>query len=328
MSFNSIKDSKVAVIGGLGFIGSNLVRHLVAEGASVTVLERSISPVKDFNIQDIKDEITIVEGDAKNEADIGRSVEGKEIIFNLSGGGSQVRGDKVSLLKELEEQCAGHFSLLEFCRKNNPKAKIIFTGSRSQYGKALYNPVDEGHPTNPISFYGVNKLLIEKYYMAYVYQHNLHCTSLRITNPYGPRALLKDGTSSLLNWFIYSAIQGKDIVVFGQGEQIRDYIFIDDLIKAMVKVAYDSSTNGQIYNIGSGIPTRFIDMAEAVVDAVGNGHVVKKEWPHEWAGVETGDFYANIEKIKTDTGWKPATLLDEGVKKTADFYKKNLSHYI
>lgn len=323
-----ISGSKVLITGGLGLIGSTIASKLVAKGAHVTILDAELPRYGGnwFNIKDIEDSIEYIKGDIRDSATVSYAVTGKDIIFNLAGQVDYNYSLKDPLV-DLGLNCEGHLVVLENCRRFNPGVKILFTGSRMQYGKTISNPVSEDHPTNPLSLYGIHKLTAEKYYTTYHDHYGIKSVSFRITNPYGPRSQMKHSFYSIVNWFIRQAMEGKDITVFGDGKQVRDYIFVDDLADAMIAAAYSSNTDGEIYNLGSGNPTMFIDMVNTIIDTVGSGQLVQKEWPKEWENVETGGFYANIDKLKKAIDWEPKISIKEGIKQTVDYYKKHRKHY-
>ena len=325
-SFYQGKD--VLITGGLGMIGSALAIKLVKFGARVTILDNELPRYggNHFNIDPIKNKVEFIKGDIRDTSTMDFLVVGKDIIFNLAGQVDYNYSLKDPFLDN-EINCKGHLVVLEACRKHNPNVKMIYSGSRMQYGKINSNPVDEDHPTIPLSIYGVHKLTAEKYYIAYNKHYGLKTTCFRISNPYGPRSQMKHHNYSIVNWFIRQALEEKDITSFGEGKQVRDYIFVGDLADGFLAAAATSKTDGEIYNIGSGEPTSFIEMIKTVLKIVGKGKVIQKEWPKEWQNVETGDFYANINKLKEATGWKPKHSLNQGIKKTVEYYKKYRKHY-
>ena len=322
------KGKEIVITGGLGLIGSTIAHRLVALGAKITILDAELPRYggNHFNIESIKKSVSFVKGDIRDKAVLDYLVMSKDIIFNLAAQVDYNYSQEDPFL-DLDINCRGHLTLLESCRKFNKNIKIVFAGSRMEYGKILQNPVNENHPTNPLSIYGVHKLTAEKYHQAYFNHYGIRCVCFRITNPYGPRSQMKHPYYSILNWFIRQAMEGKDITVFGDGQQIRDYVFVEDIAEAMIIAAVSDKTDGQVYNVGSGRQTRFMDMVKMIVDVVGKGRMVKKEWPTSWQNVETGDVYADISKLKKDIDWEPRTSLKEGVRKTVDYYKKNKNNY-
>ena len=164
-------------------------------------------------------------------------------------------------------------------------------------------------------------------WVAYFKHHNIKTVSFRIANPYGPRSQMKHHKYSMVNWFIRQAMEDKEITVFGDGKQARDYIYVEDLAEAFIAAALSDKTNGQCYNVGSGVSTEFIEMAESVVNVVGSGKLKKIPWPENYENVETGDYVSNIEKIKKDTGWAPKIFLSDGLRKTYKYYLEKREKY-
>lgn len=322
------KDKNILITGGLGLIGSTIANKLVKLGSKVYILDAKI-PIYGanfFNINDVKDNIEVEIGDIRDRDRINQIVQGKDIIFNLAG---QV--DYTYSLDEphydLDINCRGHLNILEACRRYNKDAVVLFSGSRMQYGKIEYNPVDEKHPTNPLSIYGVHKLTGEKYHLAYNNHYGLKTIMFRIANPYGPRSQMKHYKYSIINWFIRLAMENKKLTIYGDGSQMRDYIYIDDVADAFIQSAINKNAFGEVFNLGSGVGTRFIDMVHTIVDTVGKGEIVNVPWPAEWKNVETGDYISDISKIKNAIEWEPKIPLKEGIKKTYDYYKYNKSFY-
>lgn len=309
-------------------IGSTLSRLLVKSGAEVTILDAMLPLYggNPANLQDIFDKVYFVKGDIRDLETVKRVVDGADFIFNLAAQVSYVDSNLDPLL-DLDINCRGHLNVLLACAHMNRRAKLVFTSSRFVYGSIDYNPVDEGHPFNCLSIYGIHKLAGEKYYRFYHDAHGLQTVSLRITNPYGPRQQMKHSKYGIVNWFIRLALEGKPITVFGEGLQKRDYIFVEDLAEALVLAPLHSATDGQVYNLGSGIGTPFIDMVKLVAELVPGTEIHYLEWPKDRYFVETGDFIADIAQLKEATGWEPKTALREGISQTIVFYRQYQDKY-
>ena len=309
-------------------IGSTLSRLLVKSGAEVTILDAMLPLYggNPANLQDIFDKVYFVKGDIRDLETVKRVVDGADFIFNLAAQVSYVDSNLDPLL-DLDINCRGHLNVLLACGQLNRRAKLVFTSSRFVYGSIDYNPVDEGHPFNCLSIYGIHKLAGEKYYRFYHDAHGLQTVSLRITNPYGPRQQMKHSKYGIVNWFIRLALEGKPLTVFGEGLQKRDYIFVEDLAEALVQAPLHSATDGQVYNLGSGIGTPFIDMVKLMAELVPGTEIHHLEWPKDRYFVETGDFIADIAKLKEATGWAPKTALRDGIAKTIEFYRQYRDKY-
>jgi UDP-glucose 4-epimerase len=318
----------VLIIGGAGMIGSTIAHLAVAQGAQVTILDAMLPLYggNRFNLQGILDEIQFVEGDIRDLNLMRRVVPGYDYIFNLAGQVSYVDSNAEPLL-DLDINCKGHLQVLEACRLENPRARLLFASSRFVYGRIEYNPVDENHPFNCLSIYGIHKLAGEKYYRFYHEAFGLNTVSVRIANPYGPRQQMKHSKYGILNWFVRLALMGQPLTVFGDGQQRRDYIFNADLAEACVALMLSPGTEGRIYNLGTGTGMPFIEMAALVAEAVPGTEVQQVEWPQDRYFVETGDYLSDITRITAATDWQPKTTLKEGIRRTVAYYQKYRKEY-
>lgn len=309
-------------------IGSSTARKCIAQGASVTIADNRapMYGANDFNMQDLEGRFQLVIGDIRNSDFVDELVKNQDYIFNFA---AQVNHNLSIEDPILDNQinCIGHINVLMACKKNNREAKLIYPGSRLQYGKITQLPVQESHPLQPLSVYAIHKNTAEQYYQAFYKHYGIRSVCFRITNPYGPRAQMKSSGYSIINWFIRQAMDNKEITIFGEGNQVRDYIYIEDLISGIIAATIDSKTDGQIYNLGAGIATPFKKMAELVIKIVGSGKLMQVPWPENYDHFETGDFYADITSIKSVTGWKPATTLENGIIQTVEYYRKYREFY-
>lgn len=319
---------KVLITGGLGFIGSNIAYALVRMGAEVTVLD-ALLPLyggNQYNVSDIKDKIKVVIGDIRDETVVNDVVSGKDFIFNLAAQVSYIDSINEPFL-DLDINCLGHLKVLEAARKFAPHTKILFSSSRLAYGRILTTPVDESHPTNPVSMYGVHKLAAEKYYRIYFETYGLKSAVIRIPNPYGPRQQMKHSKYSIVGWFIRQALEGKEITIYGDGKQERDYLFINDIVTAFLYVAASDKTNGEVYNIGTHERVTFVDMVDAILTEIPTGKKVHIPWPKNYERNETGNYIANTRKINRVVGWEATVPLKDGIKQTVEYFKKNKDFY-
>lgn len=324
---NAYRDKAVLITGGLGFIGSNLAHALVDLGAHVTILDALLPPYggNRFNVGDIEDKLELVDGDIRDEILMNKLVVDQDYIFHLAGQVSYLDA-KDAPFKDLDFNGRGNLVLLEAVRHQNPTARIVFSSSRLVYGKILSMPVREDHPTQPLSLYGIHKLLSEKYYRYYAHNFGIGGVSIRIPNPYGQRQQMKHSKYSIVGWFVREALEGKTIEVFGDGSQERDYIYIDDIIDAMLRLAVKGQA-GEVYNVGSHERLRFVDMVDEVIAAAGQGEKKHVPWPEDYEKNETGNYVADISKIKQACGWKPRVDFKEGIREMIEFYRKNKEKY-
>ena len=323
--FNS---KEVLVTGGLGFIGSNLCIELVKQGARVTIVDNMLPRQGGnlFNIRDIAQKVTVNISDVRNQLSMNHLVKGKDFIFHLAGQVNHVDSMK-NPLQDLEINCQGTLVLLEALRHYNRDAKVIFAGTRGEYGSSVSLPVDEDHPTNPKGVYAVTNLTAEKLVLVYDDVFKVKGACLRITNTYGPRHQMLHDEYGVFNWFIRKAMDNEEIPVMGDGRILRDFLFVEDLVGSLLKVASTEAAFGKVFNVGTGLPVSFFGLAEKIVAIAGRGRTKFTEFTQERKEVEPGDYYADITRIKKVTGWEPAVSLDDGIARTIDFYRQFRREY-
>lgn len=322
------KEKKILITGGAGFIGSNLAHSLVALGANVTILDslNSLYGGNLFNFEGIRDKINFIKGDIRDEKLVNKLIKEKDLIFDLAAQVSYIDSLQIPF-EDLDVNCRGHLVILEACRNLNKSAKIIFPSSRLVYGKLNEELITETSPVNPEGLYTVNKLTAENYLMVYYKEFGIRPVILRITNPYGVRQQIKHSKYSLPGWFMRLAMDNQVIKIFGEGNQLRDYIYISDLINAFLLVGVDDKVDGQIFNCGSGMRHKFREMVELVVKIVGAGKIEHIPWPENYGRIETGDSALDISKLKIFLSWDSKIGMEEGLQKMFDYYKKNKNNY-
>lgn len=321
------KDKNILITGGLGFIGSHLARALVQKGANVFILDSMIPEYGGnlFNIDDIKDKVTINFSDIRDVHSLKYLVQNKDYIFNLAGQVSHIDSmeDPVT---DLDINCKSQLMLLETCRHHNPKVKIIYAGTRQVYGKPKYLPVDEKHLVNPVDINGINKVAGEYYHILYHNVYGIKCNSLRLTNTYGPGQLIKHNKQGFAGFFVKQAIQGETIKIFGDGKQLRDFNYVTDVVDAMIGLA-QSNHWGEIFNLGAPTYYSLLDFVK-ILKKFCNFKYEIVPFPSEKKKIDIGDYYSDYSKLKKCINWEPKIDLEEGLKKTVNFYKKNLNYYI
>jgi UDP-glucose 4-epimerase len=317
------------VTGGLGFIGSNLCRKLVELGARVTVVDSLIPEYGGnlWNVHDIKDRITIQISDVRDAHSMRHLVRGRRVIFNLAGQVSH-RDSMVDPYTDLEINCRSQLSILEACRASNRDVKIIYAGTRQQYGRPRSLPVDEQHLVQPTDVNGINKMAGEWYHILYANVYGMRATSLRLTNTYGPRMLLKHGRQGVIPWFVRKILLDETIEIFGTGEQKRDMNYVEDVVDAFLLVAATDRTNGEVYNLGNHEAISLRAFTETLIDVAGRGSYRIVPFPEEGKRIDIGDYWGCFDKIASAVGWVPKVGLREGLKRTLDYYGQNLSHYV
>ncbi|MBX3010903.1 MAG: NAD-dependent epimerase/dehydratase family protein [Caldilineaceae bacterium] len=316
------------ITGGLGFIGSNLARRLVDLGARVTLVDSLIPDYggNHFNLAGYEEQLRVNIADVRDPYAMQALVQGQDLLFNLAGQVSHI-DSMTDPLADLEINARAQLSILEACRHENPQIKVIYAGTRQQYGKPHYLPLDEQHLQHPTDVNGVNKLAGEWYHIVYYNAYGLRTSSLRLTNTYGPRQLLKHNRQGFIGWFIRLAIEGKAIQLYGDGQQQRDLTFVDDVVDAFLRVGATEASNGQVYNLGGQHPISLYDLAHLIVEIAGRGHVTTIPWPEERKKIDIGDVYSSYAKIEAALGWQPQTDLRQGLAQMIAYYQEYGQHY-
>ena len=322
------KDKNVLITGGLGFIGSNLSIELVRQGANVTIVDNMLPRQGGnlFNIEPVKNEVKINYSDIRNQLSMNHLVKDQDIIFHLAGQVNHVDSMK-NPVQDLEINCLGTLVLMQALRHNNQNAIVVYSGTRGEYGTSVKLPVNEDHPLNPKGLYAVTNLAAEKIIIVYKEVFNIPGICLRITNTYGPRHQMMHDEYGVFNWFIKKAMDDEAIPVFGDGMIKRDFMYIDDLVMCMLMTACTKDAIGQVFNVGSGTAVTFRELAQKIATISKTGSYNFTEFTKERAEVEPGDYWADISRIKNIVGWEPSTGLENGIKKTVDFYRKYKEYY-
>ena len=318
----------VLITGGMGFIGSNLAIKLVQLGANVTVMDSMLEEygANIFNVKDIYDEISINYSDMRDENSLKYIIRGKDIVFNLAGQVSH-QDSMTNPFMDLEVNTKAQLTLLETCRQFAPDIRIVFSSTRQIYGRPQYLPVDEKHPLSPPDVNGINKLAAEEYHRLYYDVYGLKTVSLRLTNTYGPRQLIKNARQGVIGWFINRAVTGETIKLFGTGEQVRDFNYVDDVTEAMCAVAVNDKACGQVFNL-SGERASLKQIANMLIELTGKGLLEVVPFPEERKKIDIGDFYGDSSKLTKVTGWEPRISLKDGLERTVDYYLKHAGKYL
>ena len=324
---NYYNGKRVLIKGGLGFIGSSLARALVSAGAEVTLVDSLIPEYGGnvFNINDIRDRVKINISDVRDPFSIAYLLQGQDYLFNLAGQTSHMDSMN-NPQNDLDINATAQLSILEACRKVNPKIKIVFGSTRQLYGKPDYLPVDEKHPIRPVDVNGINKLAGEWYHLLYNNVYGIRACALRLTNTYGPGMRVKDARQTFLGIWVRLLIEGKPIKVFGDGLQLRDFNYVDDCVDALLLAGSSEQANGKVYNLGSTEVVSLKNVAEMMVQDHG-GAFDLVPFPPERKAIDIGDYYSDFSLISGELGWQPKIDLREGLRRTIAYYRKHHRYY-
>ncbi len=317
------------VTGGLGFIGSNLARRLVELGAQVTLVDSLIPAYGGnlWNIRGVEDKVRVNIADVRDPHSMACLVRGQRYLFNLAGQVSHI-DSMTDPETDLDINCRAQLSILEACRLNNPGIRIVYASTRQQYGRPEYLPVDENHILRPVDVNGINKMAGEWYHILYSRVHGIPTTSLRLTNTYGPRMLLKHDRQGFVPWFVRLALLGQEIPVFGDGRQRRDLNYVDDAVEALLMVGPADETIGEIYNLGHEEIVTLLEFVDALLRLCPEARSRIVPFPPDAKRIDIGDYYGSYAKIRAAIGWEPRIALAEGLGRTVAYYRANLEPYL
>lgn len=322
------QNRSILITGGLGFIGSNLARRLVSMGAKVTLVDSLIPQYGGnvANIQDFRERVEVNITDVRDPHAMAYLIQGKDYLFNLAGQTSHL-DSMTDPFTDLEINSTSQLSILEAARKHNPKVRIVYASTRQIYGKPQYLPVDEKHPIVPVDVNGINKVSGEWYHILYSKVHGIPCTALRLTNTYGPGMRVKDARQTFLGIWVRNLLQGKSIQVFGDGLQLRDFNYVDDAVEAFLLAASRDEAIGRVMNLGSTEIVGLKNLAEAIVRIHGKGNWELIPFPPDRKAIDIGDYYGDFALANAVLGWEPRVDLQEGLRRTLEYYAVHGEHY-
>jgi UDP-glucose 4-epimerase len=305
----------------MGFIGANLTERLIRGGAAVTVLtplrERHAEQADHFE----KSGARIVEGDVRDRELMPSVTAGQDVIFNLSGQSGAVRSME-DPFSDLDTNLKGTLTLLEAVRATRTDARLIVAGSRLQYGKPAKLPAGEDDMADPLCVHAVHKRTVEEYLKLHARLFGLRYSVARITNPYGPGQPKGRAAYGVINRLIHLAVADETLTIYGDGHQQRDYIHVEDVVDALITIAGSDAATGRVYNVASGVGTRMVDVANEIIGIAGGGRLQHVPWPALAEQIETGDFVADIARVRRELGWQPRRALRQGLEETIAHYRK------
>jgi len=320
---------RTLVTGGLGFIGSNLVRRLVELGADVTVIDALVPGYGGnlFNVQDVRDRIHLIVDDVRDAPAIEACVEDRDYVFNLVGQVSHTDSMSEPEL-DLENNCRAPLAVLEACRRANRAARVVYSSTRQIYGRPERIPVEESHPCRPVDVNGIHKWTAEQYHRLYDEVYGIACVVLRLSNTFGPGVLVKHPRQGFIGWFLRKVVEGGEIELMGDGTQLRDMNYVDDVVDALLLAAATPAARGQTYNLGAPAAVSLGDLARRMVEIAGRGSIRHVPFPPERKRIDVGSVTVDWSRIRRELGWSPRVEVDEGLTRSIRYYEQHLERYL
>ena len=325
---SELSGAHVLITGGAGFIGSNLARVLVDAGSQLTIID-SLIPEYGGNMENlagIADRVALNISDVRDPHLIRTLVQGVDVVFNLAGQTSHL-DSMTDPHTDLDINAGAQLSLLEACRQVNPDAVVVFASTRQFYGKPDYLPVNEGHPIRPVDVNGINKWAGEAYHLLYHQVYGMPTTALRLTNTYGPRMRVRDARQTFLGVWIKQALTREPIKIFGNGQQRRDFTYVDDCVHALLLAATRSKAIGRAFNLGSTEVVSLEELARMMTGLVPGSSFQLIPFPEDRKRIDIGDYFADTTLISESLGWTPTIDLTDGLARTVDYYREHGSAY-
>lgn len=324
-----MKGKNVLIFGGLGFIGSNLAHRCLELGANVLIYD-SLDPHSGgnlFNVADIKKDVKLHFHDILDFDRLVQNITNQDIIVNCAASTSHPFSMREPMI-DLDVNSRGVVNILDAIKRFNKDAKFVHLGTSTQLGRLIYQPADENHPEFPADIYSANKSVSEKYVLIYSRAYGIRATVLRLSNVFGPRATINSSEFTFNNYFVGLALQNKKITVYGDGNQKRNVIYVEDAVEAIVQAGINDRGNAETYFAVGDEHHSVAQIAEETVKYIGSGEVTYIPWPMERKAIDIGDAIISNRKIKQGLGWCPVVSFEEGLRMTGDFYRKCLAEYL
>jgi nucleoside-diphosphate-sugar epimerase len=323
------RDSKVLVTGGLGFIGSNLALHLAEQGAEVTVVDSSVEGcgANPRNLYGAASKIRVIPADIRDVAEFAPAIRASDVIFNLAGEVSHLHSMK-DPKRDQELNASSQLRFLEECAQQHPGVRVVYASTRQIYGAPRYLPVDEAHPIQPLDFNGVHKYAATAYHQVLTATGGLDAVVLCLTNVYGPRMALNLPTQGFLGGFVRKSMLGEPITVFGDGRQLRDPVYVDDVVGAFMLAGMAINPPNRMWNVGGSQALPLSAIATAVSAAADSTPPRLQPFPPDLKRIDIGSYHSDSTRIRNDLGWSPSVDFHRGIRRTIQYYRDELRYYL
>ena len=317
----------MVVTGGLGFIGSNVALRLAQAGARVTVIDSAV-PLCGANRHNLHGSgVEVFEADIGDAAAVGPALAGCEAVFNLAGEISHIRSMQ-NPARDSELNAGSQLRFLDLVARRAPGVRVVYAGTRQIYGVPQYLPVDEQHPVRPVDFNGIHKYAATVYHQAWSDLGWIDARILRLTNVYGPRIALDVPGQGFLGHFLRQGLLGERIEIFGDGRQLRDPVYVDDVVEAFLLAAAAERPKSPVWNVGGKEALPLARVAETIAREGGAPAPSYRPFPEERKRIDIGSYTTDSSKIRRDLGWQPAVGFDEGIARTVAYFRKEWRHYL
>jgi nucleoside-diphosphate-sugar epimerase len=322
-------NKRVLVTGGLGFIGSNLTIRLVREGARVTVADSRVigCGANSANLEPVFGAVDLIETDIGYFDRLRDVVRSCDVIFNLAGEISHVHS-MLFPVRDLEINTMAQLRFLQGVVEAAPGIRVLYAGTRQVYGIPEYLPVNEKHPVNPVDFNGVHKYAATMYHLMLARMGLLDSVVLRLTNVYGPRMALDTPCQGFLSTYLRKAITGQTLEIYGDGRQLRDPLYVDEAVDAMLLAGAAPQLASRSYNIGGPEPLSLAEIAATTSCAGGLPPPVHRDFPEERKAIDIGSYYTDSTRFREDIEWKSEVRFADGIRRTIAYYRDKLDRYL
>jgi UDP-glucose 4-epimerase len=326
---SDFRNRKVLVTGGLGFIGSNLALRLVRAGARVVIVDSEVAGcgASRHNIAGAEGELRLIVADVGDAAALRCEIRGCSVIFNLAGEISHIESMR-NPARDAALNAMSQLRFLEECARQEPGVRVVYASTRQIYGVPQYLPVDESHPIQPVDFNGVHKYAATAYHLLWSDMGRIDARVLCLTNVYGPRLALRLSGQGFLANFLRRGVLGETIEIFGDGRQLRDPVYVDDVVDAFLLAGAVDAPQSRLWNLGGSQPLTLSEIAAAISDAAGAPPPVCRPFPAEHKGIDIGSYCSDSTRIHEQLGWYPRIPFVEGIRRSIGYFQRELPYYL
>lgn len=319
---------RVLITGGLGFIGSNVAVRLALGGAQVTVIDSSVRGcgANRHNLEPFLDRINVINDDIGALLSHRDAIDGTAVVFNMAGEISHINSMR-DPVRDLELNTVSQLRFLLALREICPGIRVVYASTRQVYGVPQFLPINESHPVNPIDFNGIHKHAAASYHRLLTASGEIEASILRLTNIYGPRMALNIPEQGVLGHFFRRALLGEDFEVFGDGKQLRDPVYVDDIVDAFLLAGSRKGLPATNMNVGGREALSLAEIAR-ILAAEGGGQVRFRPFPEGHKSIDIGSFSTDNSFIRETLGWEPKIPFAEGVHRTLTYFRENREHYL